>query len=190
MFHFTSDRERRLWFWALAVLVAIYSTLGLAGTLAEVLRERNLLDASFVLAFLLVVTAIVGSALKRRPGRREIWVALGVMAVYGMVVVRMGIGSEERTHLFEYGLLAVLVHQALTERGRNNRRVPIPAVLTVAVTALLGWLDEGIQALLPNRVYDIRDVGVNALAGLMAIAASVILARARRWHIFGGRFPP
>lgn len=187
MSHFTSDRERRLWFWALAVVVAIYSTLGLAGTLAEVLRERNLLDASFTLAFLLVVAAIVGSALKRRPGRREIWVALGVTAVFGMVVVRMGIGPEERTHLFEYGLLAVLVHQALTERVRNGRRVPIPAILTIAVTALLGWVDEGIQAILPNRLYDIRDVGVNALAGLMAIVASVVLARARQWDIFRRR---
>lgn len=89
---FTSDRERRLWFWALAVVVAIYSTVGLAGKLAEVLRDRGLLDASFALAFLLVIGAIAGSALKRRPGRREIWVAIGITAVFGMVVVRMGIG--------------------------------------------------------------------------------------------------
>ena len=36
---FTSDRERRLWSWVLAVIVAIYSTLGLAGTLAEHIAE-------------------------------------------------------------------------------------------------------------------------------------------------------
>jgi VanZ family protein len=107
-----------------------------------------------------------------------------------MVVVRMGIGPEERTHLFEYGIPAVLVYEALSERVRNGRRVPVPAVLTVVVTALLGWLDEGIQALLPNRVYDLRDVGVNALAGLMAIVASLLLARARRWDIFGGKSSP
>jgi VanZ family protein len=178
---FTSDRERRLWLWALAVVVAIYSTLGLAGTLAAELRERDLLEASFVLGLLLVVAAIAGSALKRRAGRREIWVALGVTAVYGMMLMRMFITPEERTHLFEYGLVAILIHQALTERLRHGRRVPAPAVLAVAVTALLGWLDEGIQALLPSRVYDLRDVGFNALAGLMAITASLALARARRW---------
>jgi VanZ family protein len=178
---FTSDRERRLWFWALAVVVAIYSTLGLAGTLAEELRERNLLDASFVAGFLLVVVAIAGSGLKRNPGRREIWVALGVTAVYGMVLIRMGIGPEERTHLFEYGLVAVLIHQALTERLRQGRRVRAPAALALAATVLLGWLDEGIQWLHPTRVYDIRDVGFNAIAGLMAMAASLALARARRW---------
>lgn len=178
---FTSDRERRLWRCALAVVVAIYSTLWLAGALAEVLGERDLLDGSFAVGFLLVVAAIIGSALRRRPGRREIWVALGVTAVYGMVIVRMGIGPAERTHLFEYGLVAVLIHQALTERVRSGGRVPIPAVLTVAVTALVGWLDEGIQALLPNRFYDLRDVGINALAGLMAILAILALAPARRW---------
>ncbi len=177
---FTSDRERRLWFWTLAVVVAIYSTLGLAGTLAAVLRERNQLDTSFFLLFIVVLLAIAGSALKRRPGRREIWVALGVTAVYATAILRMGVSPEERTHLFEYGLVAVLIHQALTERRRGGRRVPVPAVLAVALTVLLGWLDEGIQWVLPNRVYDIRDVGINAVAALMAVVASVALAWARR----------
>ena len=179
---FTSDRERRLWFYALAVVVAIYSTLGLAGKLADVLSEQNLLAISFAIGFLLVIAAIVGIALKKRPGRHEIWVAVGITAAYGMVIVRMGISPAERTHLFEYGLVAVLIYQALTERVRNGGDVRTPALLTVAGTALLGWLDEGIQALLPNRVYDLRDVGVNALAGLMAVSATVALARARRWR--------
>ena len=46
---FTSDRERRLWLWTLAVLVAIYATLGPARVLADALRERNLLRLSFAL---------------------------------------------------------------------------------------------------------------------------------------------
>ena len=97
---FTSRRERLLWFCALAVVVAIYSTLGLAGTLVEVLRERDLLPPALLVLMLLTVAAIVGSGLKRRPGRREVWVALGVTAVYAMAVVRMGGSVAERTHLF------------------------------------------------------------------------------------------
>jgi hypothetical protein len=178
---FTSDRERRLWFWALAVVAVIYSTLGLAGTLAEVLRENNLLGTVWFVGFLLVMVAIVGSGLKSRPGRREVWVVLGVAAVYGMAVARMGFSPEERTHLVEYGIVAVLIYEALSERLQNGRRVRSPAALALVMTALLGWLDEGIQALLPNRVYDIVDVAVNALAALMAIAASLAITRARRW---------
>ena len=178
---FTSDRERRLWFCALAVVVAIYSTLGLAGSLAEVLREHHLLPAAFFFLMFLTVAAIVGSGLKTRPGRREIWVGLGVMAVYGMLVIRMGGSLEERTHLFEYGIVSVLIYQALSERSENGRRVPVPAVLALVVTALLGWIDEGIQAVLPDRVYDNFDVFSNVIAALMGIGGNVVIGWGRRW---------
>ena len=170
---FTSRRERRLWLWALAVVVAIYSTLGLAGTLAEVLREHNLLPAAVLGLMLVTVAAIVGSGLKKRPGHREVWVALGVTAVYAMAVVRMGGTMEERTHLFEYGIVAVLIYQALRERAANGRRVPAPAVLALVATVALGWLDEGLQALIPSRVYDNFDVVRNTVAALIGIGGSV-----------------
>ena len=181
---FTSDRERRLWLWALAVLVAIYSTLGLARRLAGALGDRGLLDAAFLLGMLLVVATIVTLGLKTRPGGAEIGIALGVAAAYLLVFLRMGI-PEERSHLIEYGVVAVFIHEALTERASQGRRVPFPALLAILVTALLGVLDECIQAFLPSRVFDLRDAGFNALAGLMAIAASLALAWARR--LAGGR---
>ena len=134
---FSSQRERRLWIWALAVILAIYATLGFAGSLAAYLRARNLLNAAFFTAFLIVIGAVALSGLKRRPGKREIWVMLGAAAVYGMVGLRLFMTPEERTHLFEYGLAAALIYQALTERARNNYRVPAPAVLAVAATALI-----------------------------------------------------
>ena len=174
---FTSTRERRLWLWSLAVVAAIYSTLGLAGSLAARLREDNLMAAAVFVLMILTVATIVGSGLRRRPGRRELWVGLGLAAVYGMAVLRMGVGPEERTHLFEYGIVAVLVYRALRERADNGRRVRAPALLALVVTVLLGWLDEGIQALLPNRVYDNFDVLSNAVAALIGIAGSVVVGR-------------
>jgi VanZ family protein len=163
----------------LVVIAAIYATLGPAGRLVGYLRERNLLRVSFALVVLLVVGVIARQWAKRHPSLGEIGVALGVTAVYLTVWIRIQ-SLEERTHLFEYGLVAVLIHQAFIERRRHSRRVPAPAALAVASTALLGWLDEGIQAILSNRVYDIRDVGFNALAGLMAVTASLVLFWARR----------
>ena len=172
---FTSDRERRVWLWTAVVLVAIFSTLGLAGAL----RNRGLLDDSFMVGLLLIGAAILTLARKTRPGGVEIGIALGVAAVYLLLFLRMAI-PEERSHLIEYSVVAVLIYQALVERRANGRAVPTPAVLAVAVTALLGWIDEGIQALLPGRFYDLRDVGFNALAGLMSIAASLAISRAGR----------
>ena len=177
---FTSNRERRLWTWVLVVVVAIYSTLGLAGTLAEILLDRNLLDNAYVLSALLVLVTIVTQGLKTRPGGIEIAVAIGVGVAYLMVIVRMGIPGVERTHLIEYGVVAVLVFEALMERASNGSRVPVPAALAVVLTVLIGWLDEGIQAILPNRVYDFNDVIFNALASLMAITASLILSWVRQ----------
>ena len=179
---FTSRREKWLWIWILAVVFAIYSTLGFAGTLAESLRNRGLLDAFFVFSALLVLVIILIQGLRPRPHGIGVVVVLSIAVAYFMVFVRMGIPIEERTHLIEYGVVAVLVHEALKERASQGRHVPVPALVALVVTILLGWLDEGIQAILPNRVYDIRDVGFNALAGLMAIVASVTLTWAqRRW---------
>ncbi len=182
---FTSDRERRLWFWAVAVMVAIYSTLGPARTLVDLLRQHNLLRVSFALVLLLVVGAIARRWVKRRLGWGEIGVALGVTLAYLMVWWRMG-SWEERTHLIEYGIVAALIHQALLERVRNGRRVPAPAALTVAVTALVGTFDEIIQSMLPSRVFDVRDIFFNTLAGFMVIAARLAIAPQRRpgWRVW------
>ncbi len=177
---FTSKRERRLWIATVAVVIAIYSTLGLAGRITSELIRQDILGNIFFAFFVIVVAAILASGLIRRPGWREIWVIVGIVAVYGTVLLRMEVAPAERTHLFEYGLVAVLIHQALLERRQNGAQVFSPAVLAVVITALLGWVDEGIQWALPNRVYDIVDVGFNALAGLMAVVSSVALSWARQ----------
>jgi len=178
MSFFATDRERRLWLWTLSVVIAISSTLGLAGTLAEEDRVPEWASLVGGYGFLVMLFAMAGLSLKKLPTWREIWVALGVAAVYTMTFARLGIA--ERTHLFEYGLLGVLVYQALAERVRGGRHVPAPAVLAVLLTASVGWLDEGIQSLLPNRVYDLVDVAFNAAAALMSVLACLTLSWVRR----------
>lgn len=177
---FTSKRERRLWLWTLVVVMTIYSTLGLAATLSGILRDQDLIGGAGFVGMLLIVAAVVVQGLKRRPGAVEIVIVLGVAAVYLMLAVRLTASPEERTHLFEYGVVALLIYEALTERASNGRRVPARALLAIGATALLGAIDEGIQALIPSRVFDPIDMGVNALAGLVAVSGSVALAWARR----------
>lgn len=174
---FSSDRERRLWLVTLAVLALVYSTLGLTNKLALTLREANLLGLSST-GVLLVVGAVIALRWARTgPGRHEVAAAIGVMAVCLMVFARTTI--PERSHLFEYGMVAILIYQALKERRRNGRTVLVPPVLAVMATVLLGFLDEGIQSLIPSRVYDPDDVIVNAVSACVAIVASVFLGWAR-----------
>jgi hypothetical protein len=182
---FTSPRERRLWLWTMVVLVAIYSTLGPARALVDVLRERNMLRVSFALAVGLIVIAVAARLVRRRSGWDQIGVASGVALVYVAALLRVG-SPEERTHLIEYGVVAALIHQALLERLRQGRHVPAPATVAGVVTALLGLLDEGIQAMIPSRVFDLRDVAFNAIAGGMVIVARLAMLPPRQpgWRIW------
>ncbi len=133
---------------------------------------------------LFLVSLVVISILfvSRRPGRAEIAAGAGILIVYLMAWLRIGVATpEERTHLFEYSLVAALVHEALLERRENGRFVPVPAILALIISILLGWLDEGIQSLLPNRVFDLIDIAFNSLAVTMIIGARWILAFVRQW---------
>lgn len=175
---FTSTVERRLWLSTVATLVAIFASLGRAPEWASALRTHGLLEAIFLGAFSIAVIAVLLVSLSVRPGLRQLAVGLAVIAVYSAAFARIQI-LEERTHLFEFGIVGVLIYLALEERRTNGGAVRMSAALAVSTTALLGWVDEGIQAGLPDRVYDLRDVGTNALAGLLAVSATVALKWAR-----------
>ena len=180
--YFSSNRERRLWFALGIVLVGIYTTLGQAPAIVVALGESIVASAGtnlfFALLALLVVIPIF--FIDKRLGGNEIAVGLGILAVYLMAWLRIGSWAE-RTHLFEYALVAALVHEALLERKDNGRRVPAPALLALIISLLLGCLDEGIQFLLPNRVFDIIDIAFNSIAATMIIGARWLVAWVRRW---------
>lgn len=176
---FTSAREKRLWFWTLAVVVAIYSTLGLARTLVDTLGSDFLSVWLFLLGCILVLATVITQGLKVRPSGMEIAIALGVAAAYLLIVVRMAVPTE-RSHLVEYGVVAVFVYEALLERTSQGRRVPVPGLLAIAIASVIGVIDEGIQWLLPSRVMDPVDMLFNALAAVMAVVASGALRWARQ----------
>jgi VanZ family protein len=177
---FTSRRERRLWLWALVVLVGIFVTLPLASTLPERFRNEDVVAVAFGTALLLVAVAVLTQGLKTRPGGMELGVALGVGTVIMLVFVRTAI--PERSHLIEYGVLAILVYEALAERKANGAQVPPPALLAIAATAFVGLLDEGIQLFLPSRVFDPLDLVFNTGAAVAAVLAMLALGWARRWQ--------
>ncbi len=180
MFLFSSRRERRLWIWTALVVAAIYSTLGLARTLTDRLGNDFFSVWLFLLGCVLILLTVITQGLKVRPGGAEIAVALGVAAAYLLILVRMS-APTERSHLVEYGVVAVFIHEALTERAARGRRVPAPALLAIVAASLVGVIDELIQRVIPGRVFDPVDILFNVLAAVMAIGASVALRRARRW---------
>ncbi len=183
---FTSAREKRLWAWTLVVVVAIYSTLGLARILVDEFGSDFLSVWLFLLGCILVLATVITQGLKVRPSGMEIGIALGVAAAYLLIIVRMAVPTE-RSHLVEYGVVAVFVHEALLERASQGQRVPVPGLLAIAIASVIGIIDEGIQWFLPGRVMDPVDMLFNVLAATMAVVASMALrwARRRASHFMG-----
>jgi hypothetical protein len=182
MSFFSSPRERRLWFWTLALVVAIYSTLGSAPALASQLSDVDLLDETFWLGLYLLLAAILALGLNARPRGAEIGVAFGVIAVYLIVFNRLAFFQEERSHMVEYSMVALFAFHALLERQQHGRLRSSPAWIALAFASLVGILDEVIQLFLPNRYFDLVDVGFNTASAAMAIIASLVLAWVQRWR--------
>ena len=180
---FSSTRERWLWLWTLAVVAAIASSLWVGGELSEALSDIPGLEEALSVGLFLFGLALVGATvvvlgILTRPGGVGITVAIGLVAVYLLVFLRIGV-LEERSHLIEYGVLGVFVYAALAERARQGRRVPMPAVLAIAGTSAVGLLDECLQLFVPSRVFDPWDILFNVLAAALAVGASVALGRRR-----------
>jgi len=168
--------ERRWWVAVAATIGATYASLSWMQVALDALRERNLLRKSIVAAAAVAAASVVGWLLRRRAGWRE-WLMLALCAVvYAVVATRFEV-IQERIHLLQYGLVALLFLGALEARASGGTGAFLDATATafrpaagaVLLTAAAGWLDEGIQGVLPNRHYDLRDVGLNALAGAMAV---------------------
>jgi hypothetical protein len=182
---FTSRRERRLWSAAGLCVALIYSTLSLARPIAEALRERNLLGFVVGLVFIGIAGLIAWHLAVARPGRRAVLTVALIGGVYLVLLTAIPMLPEERLHFLEYGLVAILIYEALQERRAHLTEVgssapgadPWPFLIAFLATATLGWIDEGIQAVLPNRVYDLRDVGFNALAGLLGLSTLRLVER-------------
>ena len=76
--NFTSERERKLWIWALVVFIAIYATLFLGGQLIDFMVERRIIEQSTFYLFLVLILAFIFSGLKNSGKRLEYWIYAGV----------------------------------------------------------------------------------------------------------------
>lgn len=176
---FSSDREKKLWIWTLVVVIAIYASLALELSFANVLIERGLVTPFYIAGMLMIVATAVSQGFGVRPRGAEVAVALGIAAAYLLLFTRLSI-PEERTHLIEYGIVGAFIYEALLERSMQGRRVIVPAIIAIVLASVLGTIDEGIQYFLPNRTFDPRDMFFNVLAAIMAVSACKVLAGIRR----------
>lgn len=178
--NFTSEKERKLWIWALLVFIAIYATLFLGGQLIDFMVERRIIEQSTFYLFLVLILAFIFSGLKNSGKRLEYWIYAGVIAVYGMALLRMDLTTTERSHMFEYGLLSILIYEALIERRLNGVNVKFPVLTSIMAAGTIGLLDECIQHFISYRVFDITDIGFNYLASAFGVLISFGVRKLQR----------
>ena len=85
----------------------------------------------------------------------------------------------EQIHFFEYGFFSYLTYRCMNSTWPRLEFWPLRfAVLGLSMG--VGILDERIQYLLPNRVGEIRDVGLNILAAFLGLVITGLMEDPRR----------
>lgn len=116
--------------------------------------------------------AALAIRLRRRVAPAWAYVVLAATAAgYLLALSWLRAQRLERVHLPEYGIAAWLAWRAIAPSWPDGVRTYLAAAV---VAAAIGWGDELVQAVTPGRVYDLRDVGANALGAALGTLVLVV----------------
>lgn len=175
-----------------ALIVSVAPAIGevrdfLFKTLSEGPFIRWLGGAFAVVALLCLAVAVCRIHTDGAGHRKLRYAGLGGVGLL-LWIQTAGLGAElarvnvvEKVHVLEYGLLGWLLYRAIVPRREDGVNDPALLVVVFAVVAVAGTLEEGVQWLVPRRIGDIRDVGINALSGLVGLLFGLVLEPPRRW---------
>lgn len=168
----------RSWVLLAGYILVIFASLPFVRGVVIALRQQQLLGGAITLLYFLAAVAVVYHVVfdVRLSDRIAYFALVLLAAVTGAMILGLSI-PEERIHFAQYGLMAVLARRALGWHVSPPRQY----LGAFVIAAMAGWVDEVIQGLLPDRVYDLRDVGINAVAALLAISAEEILHNRLGW---------
>lgn len=160
------------WLWVVLCTLAIFLIVPLARMIQKFVSEhwgRALFGYSVLVAvaaaFFAVLYVLI-FRLKIRSPANYIWlIAVAILYVY--FTLKLWRAPEEAVHFLEYGLLGFFLFRALSLSIRD-KSIYFTAFF---IGSLVGIIDEILQWMTPNRYWDFRDAGLNALAvGLFQVA--------------------
>ncbi|MFH0953741.1 MAG: VanZ family protein, partial [Verrucomicrobiota bacterium] len=169
--HPPRERPWVSWLLVAAWSLVIFATIPVARQIQRFVDAHWGRQAFTDMVLAAIVLGVGGEALylcRRRLARwsQYAWlIAAGALFTWRTYALRGN--PEESLHFIEYGVLGALLFRALGHDIRN------PAVYLAAALAgsLVGTADEIIQWLTPDRIFDYRDIWLNAYASLLAQAA-------------------
>ena len=162
------------WSLVVAVTAGVYATLPVGPVVWRAFRGAvgGWSDYVAFAAMLAIAVLVVGN---QRGQLRRLrvggWLAVAMaLAIWAIGLTSGNMTPAEKTHFLTYGLLAWVVLCALDLESPSRWRY----LAAVLVVGLLGWVDEGIQYLLPKRHFEWKDVWLNLFSGaaiLLVVAA-------------------
>ena len=161
--------EKTAWISLAVYTTLLYSTLTLTNDLYRATFDR--LGKSTVSQGIYAIASLIALALLifmwlRLPRTPSTYATAGIISLLIYYAMSIEYIPANRIHFFQYCPLAILGLEALRFRV-PDRNVYLWTFLLVS---LIGVGDELLQGLLPDRHFDTKDVVLNSLAGLLALA--------------------
>ena len=172
------EPEWQSWCYVVVGALIIYCTIPVARAFRELIAEQ--IGLEFFLYLTAILTAIAGAVafinLRKRklPTNAYLWL-FGIVAAFMVYIYQLRDIPEEAIHVAEYGVIGILVYRALSHRTRDFSIY----VMAALIVGMIGVLDEYIQWVAPSRVFDLRDIRTNFLAGSLGQLAIVAGLRPR-----------
>ena len=170
------NRRLKSWAYVFGFVTLIYSTLYIVRPVCEYLKQATpfaLLVNILGSILLMVVLAVFWS--KARIKKFLSWLLLCFIIAaytYGLAMMQY---AEEKIHFVEYGFLAYLLLNAV----HLYLRGPVAYIYAFLLGSALGWVDEGIQHILPNRYYQTEDVILNSVSVALGLLLVYVFNRER-----------
>ena len=164
-------RRRTLWWTLLTLyLASIYATLGIMPAVWSRINTivRNKIVCIVYAAYFGIAIALISYmryARKRQPVLKQILLLLFIAIIF--VMVKMGVTPAEKIHTIQYGIVGIIVYNAL--KVDFDRVDPRLYLIGALVCTVAGALDEYIQWLLPNRYFGWNDVFTNGASGILIL---------------------
>lgn len=182
-----STKEQHKWFrnksflWSLIAcyVTLIYSTLYIMRPVIDYMKEvlKNYFQPSVIILFFILLSSILFYIISNRERyglSQFLWFSF-ISCLYGLVIYILEL-PEEQMHFIEYGVLGALIYAALSH-DINSKSIYFISAIIVFV---FGAIDEAIQWLLPNRVFDIRDLIMNGSAGILSLLLIAMVINKRK----------
>ena len=152
-------------------IATIFVTLPFAPLLWSALSAYSQISFRLVTAFviLLPLTGCIFFILRQNRGGWRVAGLLLLAVLSLLIIIFFAETSAETLHLLEYGGLSYLTLRAAKPYTYRAYLFCLLFVLFV------GSVDEAIQFTLPNRVFQVKDILLNGLCGVIGLATTTLL---------------